>query len=273
MKIEDLFYKSPSIMGVLNITPDSFYDGGKYNDPEKAFQRALKLNEDGADIIDIGGESTRPGSKSISAGEEMSRVLPVIEKLKDSFPDIKISCDTTSPKVAREVLERGVDMINNVAGFRNPKMRKTVAEYNPAICIMHMQGNPENMQDSPQYKDLLTDIRNFLHKNADKCLEEGVDKDNILIDPGIGFGKTLKHNLKIIANIDKLSDEYPVLLGASRKSFLKDLLDLPPNQRLSGSLAVSCWSAFLDISVLRVHDVKETKQALEVVKALNRERI
>ncbi len=268
MKIGDLFSKKPAIMGILNVTPDSFYDGDKYNSPNKAYKRALKFKKAGADIIDIGGESTRPGAKSITVQEEKNRVLPVIKKIKQNNPDIKISCDTSRQEVAREALSLGADMINDVTGFENPGMRDAAAESGSAICIMHMKGNPVNMQQNPQYEDVISDIRKYLHERAQECVKSGIARGNILIDPGIGFGKTLKHNLKIMANIDKLSRKYPVLLGASRKSFLKELLNIKPSQRLSGSLAVACWAGIYNVSVLRVHDVRETIEAVEMTRAL-----
>lgn len=257
----------PAVMGVLNVTPDSFYNGGKYFKLKDALQRAREIAADGADMVDIGGESTRPGSEPISKDEELERVIPVIEKIKSDI-DIKISCDTSKSEVAEAALKAGADMINDVCGFGDPKMRKVAAEYNASICIMHMEGTPQTMQENPVYGDVLSEIKEFLHKRASLCEEDGISHQNIVIDPGIGFGKTLEHNLEIIANIKYFTDKYPVLVGASRKSFLGAILNAPVDGRLAGSISVSCWLSLQGVKILRVHDVKETKDAIKIIQKI-----
>lgn len=264
MKINKKF---PLVMGILNVTPDSFSDGGEFFDLDSAVSRAGEMVEKGADIIDVGGESTRPGSESVSEQEEIDRVIPVIEKMAENFK-VKISCDTSKPHVAESALKHGASMINDVTGFKDPHMRKIALKYNSDICIMHMKGRPRTMQDNPVYKDVIRDIINFLHKRAQMCEQEGIKRENILVDPGIGFGKTLKHNIRIISEIDKFTKKYPVLVGASRKSFLGKILNTDEKNRLGGSLAVAAFCALKGVSVLRVHDVGETKQVIKVIKTL-----
>lgn len=253
-------------MGILNVTSDSFFDGGKYLNQGDAFKRACRMVEEGADIIDVGGESTRPGVGEVPAEKEIKRVIPVIEKIKKEL-NVKISCDTSKYEVAERALEAGADMINDVRGFRDPEMRRVACNSNAAICIMHMQGNPRTMQNNPVYKDVISEIKDFLYTQAEICKEDSINTDNIIIDPGIGFGKTLEHNLKILANIE-LFDKYPVMVGASRKSFLEKLLNAPVEERLPGSLSAAAYCALKNVSILRVHDVKPTKDVVKAIKAL-----
>ncbi|MFC2061427.1 dihydropteroate synthase [Elusimicrobiota bacterium] len=267
MKISELPNNPSAIMGILNITPDSFYDGGKFIDPDHALKQAEEMAGQGADIIDIGGESTRPGSGEISVEEELARVIPVIKKIKEKL-NIKISCDTSKHQVARKALESGAEMVNNVTGFIDPEMRKAASDFDAAVCIMHMKGTPRSMQNSPDYDDVLEEIRNFLYRQAELCEDEGISGDNIIIDPGIGFGKTLEHNVKILANLEYFSGRYPVMIGASRKSFLGMLLGTPVEERLPGSLAVAAHCVEKDVRVIRVHDVKETKETVDLIKTL-----
>lgn len=267
MKVAEISSDLPALMGILNVTPDSFYDSGKYFEFDRAIKKADQINAAGAVILDVGGESTRPGSDGTSPEEETGRVIPVIKEIKNSL-DIRISCDTSKYKVAEKALAAGADMINDVTGFTDPEMRRVASEYDAAICIMHMQGSPKEMQRTPQYNDVLKDIRDFLYRQAEICEEDGIDHDNIIVDPGIGFGKTLEHNLKILANIDYFCEEYPVLVGASRKSFIQMLLGIPLEERLAGSLAVAGYCARKGVRMLRVHDVKETKEAVGMIKAL-----
>ncbi len=257
-----------AVMGILNVTPDSFSDGGRYYSKEKAVERALEMVEEGADIIDIGGESSRPGSPRVSAEEELERIMPVLRELRDRI-DVMISVDTYKPEVADKALNAGADMINDIYGLRKEGMAETIADYGAGVVIMHMQGDPENMQTNPHYDDVIADIIAFLRKQSEKAIDAGIKPESIMVDPGIGFGKTVEHNLRIIKELDSFrSLGYPVLLGASRKSFIGRVLDLPVNERLEGSLAVASLAVEKGVSVLRVHDVKETVRAVRLVRAV-----
>jgi len=267
MKLSELIKVKPAVMGILNVTPDSFSDGGKFFDREAAFRKAVEMLEQGADLIDVGGESTRPGSEPVPVEVETERVVPVIEYIKKEH-NAFVSCDTSKPAVAEAALEAGADMINDVTGFGNESMRKLAAENKSAVCIMHMKGTPKVMQEKPVYGNLLYEIRDYLHERAQACEKDGVSPENIIIDPGIGFGKTLEHNLNIIANIDFFAQRYPVLIGASRKSFIGSLTGAPVQERLPGSLAAAAYCCLKGVSVIRVHDVGETKQAIELIRAL-----
>ncbi|MEA3506768.1 MAG: dihydropteroate synthase [Elusimicrobiota bacterium] len=268
MKINEIAPGRCGIMGILNVTPDSFYDGGRYSDRTRAVKRAFEMAEEGADIIDIGGQSTRPGSSPVDTDTERERVVPVIKELKKAAGDILLSCDTSNLQIAREALDAGADMINDVTGFENKDMRDTAAEHDAAVVIMHMRGRPETMQNNPSYGDVLEEIKSFLYERAGLCREAGVKKENIMIDPGIGFGKIMEDNLKILANTAYFNGEYPLLIGASRKSFLKTLLGLEVAERLSGSLAAALYCCADKVDMLRVHDVKETAEAVSVTEEL-----
>ncbi len=257
-------------MGILNVTPDSFSDGGRFLEKEKAVNRALRMKEAGAAIVDIGGESTRPGASPVSEQEEISRVIPVIEEVASR--GIPVSCDTSKPGVAREALRRGAVMINDVRGFSDPEMREGAAGYNAAVCVMHMKGTPRSMQSGPRYENLLSEIREYLHRQASLCREAGIPREEIFIDPGVGFGKTLEHNLELIANADFFTVRHPVLMGVSRKSFIGMISGLHPRDRLGGSVASACWLALKGVDILRVHDVKETVEALKVIKEIRKRR-
>ncbi len=257
------------VMGVLNVTPDSFYDGGKYDRKKKAVQRALEMERKGADIIDIGGESTRPGSERVSLREEKERVIPVIEELSGEV-DCLLSIDTYKPEVAEAAVEAGTDMVNDVFGLRKEGMPEKVAELDVPVIIMHMQGSPKSMQDDIEYEDVMNDISSFFLERTDKAKEAGIDPDDIILDPGIGFGKRLEHNLEIIERLDEFNSlGYPVLLGASRKSFLQPILEKEASERLYGSLAVAATAVERNVSILRVHDVEETLDVIKTVEALN----
>jgi dihydropteroate synthase len=257
-----------AIMGILNVTPDSFSDGGLYYRTENAVERALQMLDEGAKIIDIGGESSRPGSPRVSVEEELKRVLPVLREIRDRT-DAIISVDTYKPEVADKVLNEGADMINDIYGLRKEGMAEVIADHGAGVVIMHMQGDPENMQNDPKYEDVIADIMSFLRTQADKAINAGIDENSIVIDPGIGFGKTVEHNLRIINELNSFrSLGYPLLLGASRKSFIGKILDLPVEDRLEGSLAVASIAVEKGASILRVHDVKETWRAVEISKAI-----
>lgn len=258
------------IAGILNVTPDSFSDGRKFFSLEDALTRAVMMVEEGADLIDIGGESTRPGSDSISANEEINRVIPLIKALKQS-PKTKnciISIDTTKYEVAKAAIDEGVEIINDISAFRNDeRMIKLASESGAGIILMHMQGTPKNMQIAPVYEDVISEILLFLEEAKNKAVEDGIDIENIVLDPGIGFGKSIEDNFKIISEINyfRMKLNRPILIGASRKSFIGRTLNLPVEERLIGSITAAVISAINGASILRVHDVKETRQAITIL--------
>lgn len=252
------------------MTPDSFYDGGRYNDPQKALGRIASLIEDGADIIDIGGESTRPGSSGVSAEEELDRVIPVIEAASAEF-DTVISVDTTKAAVAGEALGRGASMVNDISGLSfEPQVARKVSEKGAAIVLTHTSSRPSDMQEKTQYNSLVPDIADFLLNSAETAMAAGVPRDRIIIDPGIGFGKTTPQNLEIIRRLDEFCRlGFPVCLGTSRKSFIGEILGgAPAGQRLIGSVCSVIISMLKGISIVRVHDVLETMQAIRTVKSI-----
>lgn len=255
------------IMGILNVTPDSFSDGGKYFDCEKAVNHALRMIRDGADIIDIGGESSRPGSKPLGGEEELKRVVPVIEAISKSS-DIPISIDTMKSEVAEKALRAGASIVNDISGLTYDKrMAEVIAHNRATVVIMHMKGTPTDMQENPRYEDVVGEVKSFLLQQSAVAKENGVNQ--IIIDPGIGFGKNLKHNLTLLRNIDQFLDlGYPVLIGPSRKSFIGTLLDLPVSERLEGTSAAVAASIIGGASIVRVHDVKEMKRVAVVTDAM-----
>ena len=257
--------KQSLIMGILNITPDSFSDGGDFFEKNIAIERALEMVEQGADIIDIGRESTRPFSDSVSLKEEISRVIPVIEGIcKES--DVCISIDTTKSKVASEALEAGASVINDISAMEIDSLMVDVAlKFNCPIVLMHMKGIPKNMQDNPQYQSIISDIKEYLLARIDFVVSKGIDRNKIIIDPGIGFGKTVENNFEIINNLDQfVKMNFPVLLGASRKSFIGVSLNLPENDRLEGSIAANIIGLQKGAKIFRVHDVVETNRAMVI---------
>lgn len=267
---ENAFYDRGmcNVMGVLNVTPDSFFDGGEYKTLDLAVERAIEMVEEGAKIIDIGGESTRPGSEGVSTEEELQRVIPVIEAVREQC-EVNISIDTKKVEVAKKAIDVGAKMVNDVTGLANSDMVKLVADRGVCVVIMHMQGTPANMQENPQYDDVVNDIRKWLEIRVNNAVNNGIDKTKILIDPGIGFGKTLEHNLEILKRIKEFRGiAGGVVLGASRKSFIEHLTGAKPEERLGGSLSAAVVGALSGIDIVRVHDVKETKQAIDLVNAL-----
>ena len=262
--------QKPLVMGIVNMTPDSFYDGGKYNDPKKALGRIASLIKDGADIIDIGGESTRPGSLGVSAEEELDRVIPVIEAASAEF-DTVISVDTTKAVVAEEALGCGASMVNDISGLSfEPQVAQKVSEKEAAIVLTHTSSRPLDMQEKTQYSSLISDIADFLLNSAQTAVAAGVPRDHIIIDPGIGFGKTTPQNLEIIKRLEEFSElGFPVCLGTSRKSFIGEILGSPlAEQRLIGSVCSVIISMLKGVSIVRVHDVLETVQAIRTVKSI-----
>ena len=255
--------KQSLIMGILNVTPDSFSDGGQYLDKNAAVEHALAMIRNGANIIDIGGESTRPFSDPVSLDEEISRVIPVIKGIREKS-DVCISIDTTKSMVASEALHVGASIINDVSAMEvDPFMADIAVKFDCPIIIMHMKGTPKNMQDNPTYESLISDIKNYLIKRIDYAVSKGVHRKKIIIDPGIGFGKTVENNFEIINNLNHFVKlNFPVLLGASRKSFIGIALNLPENERLEGSLAANIIGLQQGVKIFRVHDVAETYKAL-----------
>lgn len=262
--------KDPLIMGILNVTPDSFSDGGRFQETERAVERALDMITHGADIIDIGGESTRPGAEPVPTDRERKRVLPVIKELR-SQTDIPISIDTRKPKIAREAIQAGASMINDVGGLqREPEMAEIAAEYHTPVVAMHMQKTPGDMQNNPTYDAVLDDIIEFFTQSKRIAQEAGVAAPQLILDPGIGFGKTLEHNCKILRDIDRLHVlNCPVMLGTSRKSFIEDITgETNPRKRVAGSLASMSTPIQKGVQLFRVHDVKAMKQFLDVLLAI-----
>ncbi|PKD43168.1 dihydropteroate synthase [Rhodohalobacter barkolensis] len=256
-------------MGILNVTPDSFSDGGEYNQKEVALKRIEEMIREGAEIIDIGGESTRPGSDPVSVDEEVSRVLPVLEAALEKFPDTIYSVDTTKYEVARQALELGAHIINDVSGLRKePRFAELCSEFNAGYVLMHSQGDPKTMQKNPDYEDVVSDIIAFLSRQIEVLKNAGVE--NVFVDPGIGFGKTLQHNLKIISGLHKFTKfGYPIMMGASRKSMIGQILDnRPASGRLAGTIAVHYQSLINGAKLLRVHDVQEASDSIQVYNAI-----
>ncbi len=255
------------LMGIVNVTPDSFSDGGQFFDTKTAIEHGLSLVADGADILDIGGESTRPGAENVPIEQEINRVLPVVEGLVRQT-DVAISIDTRKPVVAIAAINAGASIWNDVSALTwSPESVATAAELRCHVVLMHAQGDPKTMQDNPQYDDVVGDVLAFLAARRDACLKAGIEDTKIILDPGIGFGKTLQHNLDMIANLDRFGAlGCPVLFGASRKRFIGALdRDGPADKRLGGSLAAAIAGYQRGASILRVHDVRETRQALNVL--------
>jgi len=262
------------IMGVLNVTPDSFSDGGAFAEKEKAVERAFEMVEQGADIIDIGGESTRPGSERISETEELERVIPVISELVGKI-SVPVSIDTYKSVVASQAIRNGAEIVNDISGLRfDEGMKKVIAETNAGIIIMHMLGNPRNMQKEPSYKDTVQEIYDFLKQRTEYAMSAGIEKERIIVDPGIGFGKRVSDNFEILDRCGEFKSlEFPILIGASRKSFIGKTLGLPVKERLSGSLA-SCAVAIEEgVDILRVHDVYETRKFVDMYENIRERKV
>lgn len=258
----------PVVMGILNATPDSFSDGGRFVQLEQAVTQALQMRDDGATIIDIGGESTRPGAPDVSVDEELARVLPVIEALRAQDPDIVISIDTSKTTVMRQAIEAGADIINDVRALCAEGAIELAAYYQVPVCLMHMQGQPRTMQIAPSYQNVTTDVLDWLLQRADICQKAGISPSQIVLDPGFGFGKTMLQNYQLLQEFQRfVATGYPVLAGMSRKSMVGQLLGREPSQRLAGSLACATIAAMQGAQIIRVHDVKETADALKVVLA------
>ncbi len=259
-------------MGILNVTPDSFSDGGQFLDAAKAIDRGFAMWGEGADLIDIGGESTRPGADEVSVSEELRRVLPVIQAL--ARENIPVSIDTYKPSVAREAVQAGASVVNDVTGLRDPEMIEMLLGNKASICIMHMQGTPRTMQQKPRYKNVLVDVREYLIHAAMLAEDEGVSRARIWIDPGIGFGKSVAHNLAILRHLDSfVHTGYPVLLGVSRKSFIGKVLGsddepLPVEERLEGTLAIQAMAQMKGARIIRAHDIAASRWVIDMLAAV-----
>jgi dihydropteroate synthase len=260
--------RTPAVMGILNVTPDSFSDGGRYASSEAAIQHGRRMVEEGAGIIDVGGESTRPGAAEVSERDEIARVVPVIAALS-RVVSVPICVDTSKPVVMREALAAGASIINDVRALNEPGAVQVAAASNAAVCLMHMQGEPRSMQNDPQYTDVVSEVRDFLDARLNACLAAGIAPERIALDPGIGFGKRLQHNLDLLARLrELLALGRPLLVGVSRKSMFQTLLNRPLEQRLAGGLAVGTAAVLAGAHILRAHDVAETVDAIKVAAAL-----
>ncbi|HEY0685329.1 MAG TPA: dihydropteroate synthase [Steroidobacter sp.] len=262
----------PLVMGILNVTPDSFSDGGRFVDVSRAVEHAERMIEQGAGMLDVGGESTRPGAADVSEEEEIRRVVPVIEALT-ARTSIPISVDTSKAAVMTAAVAAGASLINDVRALQEPGALEAAASTHAAVCLMHMQGQPRTMQHEPRYDDVVGEVTAFLEQRVDACLAVGIGRDRLVLDPGIGFGKRLQHNLALLAHLPQLSrpgpnQGLPLLVGVSRKSMFQALLGRPVEQRLAGGLAVATAAVLAGAAILRVHDVAETVDAVKVAQAL-----
>ncbi len=262
----------PVVMGVLNVTPDSFSDGGEYLSPDAALRQARRMAEAGAAILDVGGESTRPGAREVGTAEELDRVLPIVEALVAEL-ELPVSVDTNKPEVMREAIGAGAAMINDVRALQAMGALGAIAGSHVAVCLMHMQGEPRTMQANPHYGDVVAEVHAFLAGRVEACEVAGIGRDRIVVDPGFGFGKTLEHNLALLAGLREFArDGLPVLAGLSRKSMIGALTGRPTGERLAGSVAVAALAVVNGASIIRAHDVAETVDAVKVAAAVRRYR-
>lgn len=262
----------PAIMAVLNVTPDSFSDGGRFLEPERAVARARQMVEEGAAIVDVGGESTRPGAAPVPAEDQLRRILPVLERLRDALPaTVGISVDTRSARVAARVLAAGASIVNDISAGADPAMLEAVAAHGASIVLMHMQGEPATMQDDPRYDDVSAEVCAFLAARAAEARRHGIDAARLVVDPGIGFGKTRAHNLALLADLPRLvALGYPVLLGTSRKRFMGAICrETAPHELIGATCATTALGVAAGVRLFRVHDVRANRQALEVAWAIS----
>jgi dihydropteroate synthase len=262
----------PRVMGILNVTPDSFVDGGRYNRIDSALRRAEEMAAEGADIIDVGGESTRPGSQPVSESEELERVIPVIERLAASV-DVPVSVDTSKPAIMAAAVSAGAAMINDINALRAEGALRMASSLGVPVCLMHMQGEPRTMQQTPVYADAVTEIKVFLEERINECTGAGIQRRNLLVDPGFGFGKALQHNVELMRSLSVFKElDLPLVVGFSRKSMLGFLLGgerpVPVEQRLYGSLAAAAWAVLQGAHIMRVHDVAATVDVIRVLTAV-----
>ncbi len=252
------------VMGILNVTPDSFSDGGRFNQLDKALKHALEMQVEGAEVIDVGGESTRPGAMPVSLDEELERVIPVIEKIHQNA-DIAISIDTSKPQVMQAAIDAGASMVNDVNALLTEGAVEVCVKHQVLVCLMHRQGNPQTMQDKPQYQDVVAEISQYLNDRANACIDAGINKNNIIIDPGFGFGKSLENNLSLLREMQKFcAMQYPVLVGISRKSMFGVLLGREADERLVASTTAVAIAYQKGARFFRVHDVAQTCDALKL---------
>ncbi len=259
---------NPVVMGILNTTPDSFSDGGLFKNTESALRQAEKMLHEGAKIIDVGGESTRPGAMAVSSNEELDRVIPVIERIHQEL-DVVISIDTSKAVVMSEAVMAGAGMINDIMALTADNALETAQKTGLPVCLMHIQGQPRTMQSEPKYHHVVSEVKDFLSQRIEVCLSSGIKKENIMIDPGFGFGKTLQHNLDLFKQLDTFSElEVPVLVGVSRKSMIGQLTNRNVEHRLAGSIALATLAITKGATLIRTHDVAETVDAVKIAKAL-----
>ncbi|MFZ9642660.1 MAG: dihydropteroate synthase [Candidatus Methylopumilus sp.] len=258
---------TPNVMGIVNVTPDSFSDGGKFNTTDKAIAHAMQLVEQGADILDIGGESTRPGATPVALDEELKRVIPVIQALTQL--GVPLSIDTYKPEVMRAAIEAGVDMVNDICALREPNALEIVAASKVGVCLMHMQGRPQTMQLDPQYQDVVAEVHDFLAARLQAAIQAGISRERIVLDPGFGFGKRTAHNLTLLNHLSSLQSlDLPLLIGLSRKSVLGQVVGSAVDERMHAGIAASVVSVMKGANIVRVHDVKATVDALKIVAAV-----
>ncbi|MCQ8868899.1 dihydropteroate synthase [Vibrio splendidus] len=259
----------PHVMGILNVTPDSFSDGGKFNSLDNALLQAERMIQAGVSIIDIGGESTRPGAPDVSLEEEIARVIPAIKAIRAKF-DVWISIDTSKAEVMRQAVEAGADLINDVRALQEPGALQAAAEANVPVCLMHMKGQPRTMQASPVYDDVLMDVEAFLQERVEACEAVGISKNQLILDPGFGFGKTIEHNYHLLAHLEKFHTlGLPVLAGMSRKSMIFKLLDKAPADCMVASVTCATIAAMKGAQIIRVHDVEDTLEAMKIIEVMN----
>ncbi len=260
-------FPRPLIMGIVNVTPDSFSDGGRFESTPAAIEHALRLIEEGADLLDIGGESTRPGALAVPLDEELRRVIPLVEALRDK--NVALSVDTCKPQVMRAAIAAGTDMINDIAALLAEGALEAVADSHVAVCLMHKQGTPQTMQQQPEYRDVVADVMAFLAERLAACEQAGIARERLVVDPGFGFGKTLAHNIDLLRHLDCFQTlGVPLLAGLSRKSMLGAITGLEVEERLQPSVAAALLAVLKGAKIVRVHDVKATKQALQIVNAI-----
>ena len=271
MKLGSLRFNPPIVMGILNVTPDSFSDGGRFIGREAALRRVREMIEEGAQIIDVGGESTRPGAQAVSVEEELERVIPVIEAIR-SESDIPVSIDTSKPEVMRAAVDAGASLVNDVRALREPGALAAVAELDVPVCLMHMRGEPRTMQQAPRYDDVVAEVLAFLEERVSACEAAGIPRERIILDPGFGFGKTLDHNLALFRALPRFAATgLPVLVGVSRKSMIGQVLEVPVEERQAGSLALASLAVWLGAAIVRSHDVRETVHAVRMTAAVRGE--
>ncbi len=274
MKIQtsskELILDHPHVMGILNTTPDSFSDGGSYTSLDNAIARAKQMIEAGVSIIDIGGESTRPGAPEVTLEEELRRVIPIIKAIREFNQDIWISVDTSKSEVMRQSVEAGADLINDVRSLTEPGALEIAAKANVPVCIMHMKGQPKTMQNNPEYDNVQDEVETFLLEKLEACEKAGISRENVILDPGFGFGKSIEHNYHLLANLEKLHRfGLPILAGMSRKSMVFKLLDKKPADCMVASVACATIAAMKGAQIIRVHDVEETLEAMKIINTMN----